>query len=305
MSGIPCSSLSNSIFVVSSTALSPSRHLVIVMAPLCNICSYRQEEGRLRPLYHLHHSAKEVRMMAGVEYSLGNRNYMCPTCMCMHLAITDNGLNVCLSDSQLHNFHLPRDPRVTSPADPVHIDWVTISGGTIADLTHAFKVDYRKQARPMRVFIAAGLNDVLKGATRDTVVERFIHLKETLDAQNAFHPHRKNELVIATLLNPPKLVWFQGNGPPPTNYVNHLADFRELNNWIKFYNTQNGRVTTPSFHRFGVRTNKGKQTHHLSQWRQSEPLHDMLHLNDAMRVRMGQAVIKHFTSEYERFGPLV
>ena len=65
----------------------------------------------------------------------------------------------------------------------MHIDWVTISGGTIAlpAMTHAFQVDYWKEVRPMRVFIAAGLNDMLRGATRDTVVESFIHLKEILD----------------------------------------------------------------------------------------------------------------------------
>ena len=33
----------------------------------------------------------------------------------------------------------------------------------------------------MRVFVTAGLNNVLRGATHNTVVERF---KETLDTQN-------------------------------------------------------------------------------------------------------------------------
>ena len=42
----------------------------------------------------------------------------------------------------------------------------------------------------------------------------------------------------------------------------------------------------------------------MSQWRQSEPVHDMVHLSDAMRVRMGQAVIRHFSCEYDRFGAL-
>ena len=91
----------------------------------------------------------------------------------------------------------------------------TISGGTIADLTHAFHVDYRRQLRPMRIFVSAGLNDILKGASRDTIVERFMNLKEVIDRQNLHHPHAKNELTIATVLNPPKLVCFDGNGPPP------------------------------------------------------------------------------------------
>ena len=277
------------------------------MAPLCNICSYRQTtRDKVGPVYHLHSSAKEVRLMQGMEYSTSrNPDYFCPTCMTRHPTYMDYGLNVCLSDSQLHNVHHPRDQSVVCPPDSVHIDWVTISGGTVADLAHAFTVDYKKSPRPMRILVAAGLNDILRGADRDTVVERFIHLKETIDAQNVFHPHAKNELVIATILNPPKLVWLPGNGSPPNNFKNHLKDLKELNSWIKFYNRENGRVCTPAFHRFGVRTVKGVQAHQLNQWRQSEPVMDMVHLNDRFRVRMGQAVVRHFMGEQDRFGNLV
>ena len=206
--------------------------------------------------------------------------------------------------SQLHNFHLPRVPQVYCPPDLLHVDWLTISGGTISDLTHAYRVDYKKQPRAHRILVSAGLNDLMRGASRDTVVERFIYLKETIDAQNEHHPETKNELVIATILNPPKLAWFAGNGEPPANFQNRLQELRDLNSWIKYYNSQNGRVCTPAFHRFGVRTVKGVQTHHFSQWRQSEPVLDMVHLNDAMRVRMGQAVVRHFRGELDRFGQL-
>ena len=129
---------------------------------------------------------------------------MCPTCMTMHPSRPDIGLNVCLSDSMLHNIHHPRDPLVVCPPDPFHVDWVTISGGTIPDLTHAFTVDYWRQPRPMRILVSAGLNDILRGATRDTIVERFIHMKEVIESQNAYHPEKKNEMVIATIINPPK-----------------------------------------------------------------------------------------------------
>ena len=129
-----------------------------------------------------------------------------------------------------------------------------MSGGTISDLTHAFYVDYKDQPRPMRVLISVGLNDLIRGADVTTMIGSFIALKELVDAQNAKHPHAKNEMVIATVISPPKLVWFEGNGPPPANFVNHLDMIKELNSWIKFYNEQNGRVWTPSFPRFVVRT---------------------------------------------------
>ena len=120
---------------------SPSR-TSCVMAPLCNICSYRQRGERQGPVYHQHNSPREVRILQGVEYSDSNPTYMCPTCVVMHPAKPDIGLNVCLSDSMLHNFHQPRDPTVICPPDPFHVDWVTIPGGTIQDLTQAFIVDY-------------------------------------------------------------------------------------------------------------------------------------------------------------------
>ena len=278
---------------------------LIGMAPFCDICSYRQTgDDRPRPIFHLHSSAREVRIMQGVEYSTKNRNYFCTTCMTTHPTYLDYGLNVCLSDSQLHNFHHPRDPLVDCPPDSLHVDWLTISGGTIADLRHGYLVDYRKQPRAQRILVSAGFNDLMRGASRDTVVERFIHLKETIDAQNAHHPNSKNELVIATILNPPKLVWFSGNGDAPPNFQNRLQELKDLNSWIKFYNSQNGRICTPAFHRFGIRTIKGVLAHHFSQWRQSEPVADMVHLNDRMRVRMGQAVLRHFSGEIDRFGYL-
>ena len=311
MSGITCMMPynTNSVTVVSSPAQTqltrtPSSTVQLEMAPYCMICSYRQAEERPYPMFHFHSSPREVRILQGVEYTTSNPDYMCPTCRVMHSTFPDYGLNVCLGTSQLHNFHQPWDPTVTCPPDPFHIDWVTISGGTIPDLTQAFTVDYRRQPRPMRIFVTAGLNDLLRGASRDTIVERFIHLKETIDAQNVYHPHAKNELVIATILNPPKLVWFDANGPPPPNHINQLKDIKEINDWLKTYNKANGRVCTPSFHRFGVRTLRGVQSHHLSQWRQSEPISDMVHLNDYWRVKMGQAVIKHFRGERDRFGTL-
>ena len=154
----------------------------------------------------------------------------------------------------------------------------------------------------------------MRGASVTTMIERFIHLKEVIEAQNSFHPFKQNELVIATVLNPPKLVWFKGNGPPPANFNNRLKDIMELNSWIQKFNAENGRICTPSFHRFGVRTTKEKvngvgpvttvQRHQFSQWRQSEQTDDMVHLSDRWRVRMGQAVLRHFQGEYERNGAL-
>ena len=165
----------------------------------------------------------------------------------------------------------------------------------------------------MRVLVSAGLNDLMRGASVTDMVARFINLKEVIEKQNSYHSHAPNEMVIATIINPPKLVWFEGNGPAPANFVNKLEMLKEINSWIKFYNKENGRTCTPSFHRFGVRTARRKlgngkiantQSHQFSQWRQSEPTHDMVHLSDQWSVRMGQAVMRWFRGEFDRFGVL-
>ena len=72
----------------------------------------------------------------------------------------------------------------------------------------------------MRILLSAGIDDFAMGKSRDEVVESFIHFKDTIDRQNDFHPEVKNELVIATVLNPPKICWFADNGPPPHNHIN-------------------------------------------------------------------------------------
>ena len=78
-------------------------------------------------------------------------------------------------------------------------------------------LDFAWQIKPMRVFISAGLNDLVCGADSKDIVGKFIHLKEMLDVQNTYHLHTLNELVIAKLLNPPKLGWYPYDGPPPAN----------------------------------------------------------------------------------------
>ena len=223
------------------------------MAPYCNICSYRQPSPKpQRSVYHRHYSSREVRIMQGVEYSSNNHTYMCPSCMDTHIARPENGINVCLGTSQLHDVHRPRDPDVTCPPDILHIDWVTVSGGTIADLEDAFLYDFAKQTRPMRILISAGLNDLAQGVSVTDIIMRFIHLKETVDAQSRYHPSIKNELVIATLLLPPKFIWFPDYGPAPPSHPNLLNEVTELNRWIVYYNKLSGK-STPRFSRFGVR----------------------------------------------------
>ena len=47
----------------------------------------------------------------------------------------------------------------------------------------------------MRILVSAGLNDVIRGADRDTIVGRFIRLKDVIDEQNLFHSHASIQLA--------------------------------------------------------------------------------------------------------------
>ena len=194
------------------------------------------------------------------------------------------------------------------PPDPIHIDWVTVCGATILELERAWLLDYRYERRPMRILICAGIEDIARGRSRDEIVEDLMHFKIAVDNQNVHHPDKRNEMVIATVLNPPKYTWFTDNGHPPRNHHNHLDDIRELNSWITYFNGQNGKNITPRFHRFGVkdcasRDADGRRVrikkHIFSHW---NPDHFLL--KDKLRVKLGTAVVRHFLGEQARSGML-
>ena len=283
------------------------------MPPLCTICSNHQPYPLYpKSVYHRHSSAKEVRIMAGVEYDkYDNPLYLCPTCQVVHSARLSNTLNICLGDSMLHDFHIPKDQGISCPPDSSHVDWVTIPGGKISDLTLAWYLDYHHETRPMRVLCCAGINNLLEGGTKDTVMADLVHMKQVIDTNNRYHPRSKNEFTVATLINPPKLVWYDDNGSPPPNHVNKVAEVRDINDEIMRFNNNNGMLHAPRFQMLGVRTSKkwsddGSwvpfKTHRWNQWRHTEPVHDKVHLSDQMRVKMGQAVVKYLEGEQERAG---
>ena len=243
--------------------------------PACSICSYRQPPPLTpSPVDHSHNSPREIRIMQGVEYCEENVQFMCTTCRVSHMVRSDNSLNILLGDSNLHNIHTPRGGAARSPPDPIHIDWLTISGATIKELELAWQLDYGKYSRPMRILLSAGLADLVKGRSRTDIVADILHFRAVVIKQNEYHPFIKNEFVVATILNPPKLVWFEDNpGPPPPNHVNLLSELKELNSWIAYFNQQMGKIT-PRLHRFGVKNGTQKRNgntvrvqHHLmNQW---------------------------------------
>ena len=161
----------------------------------------------------------------------------------------------------------------------------------------------------MRVLLVAGINDLMKGGSMSSITNSILLLKNAIDDQNSYHPSVKNELVVATLLNPPKLTWFPDTGPPPPGHVNKMEEITSINNWIIEFNSSYNNVT-PRFHRFGVKCGRKfvngaavpLHVHQLGRWRQSEPVHDRVHLSDYWRVRLGKSVVTFFESEQKNNG---
>ena len=159
--------------------------------------------------------------------------YVCPTCKTTHLARPAYGLNICVSDSTLHNLHQPRDEGVVCPADTTHVDWVTVPGSKIAELSLAWSVDYHREAQPMRILLVAGLNDLVKGGTRESVMEAITNFRYMVTQNNRYHPGADNQFAVAPLLCPPKLVWYEDNGRmPPAHAGNRKEEVEQLNNDI-------------------------------------------------------------------------
>ena len=164
--------------------------------------------------------------------------------MVSHPAKLSYDLNICLSSSTLHDFHHPREEGVSCPPDSSHVDWITIPGAKIEDLLYAWRLDYHREPRPMRVLLVAGLNDLIKGGTKESVINEIKRFKVNVKCQNYYHPGHQNKLIVAPILMAPKLVWYPDNGDTPLGYNNRLVELIELNDWIKEFN-QNNYVDAP------------------------------------------------------------
>ena len=253
-------------------------------------------------------------MTKGVEHHHTNPFYLCPTCEAPHLAYQEKvGLNVCVSTSQLHNFHQPREPGVVCPPDSLHVDWLTIPGAKIDELAYAWRLDYHREPRPMRIVLVAGLNDLVQGSSVDAIKDAIERFEADVSSQNRYHV-RRNEFCVAPVLNPPKLTWFPDNGATPFGHKNRLVDLHNLNGWITSFTRRNKIDRVPNFSTWGTRKTTQilkdgspweVKTHRGKEWRQTEARPDMLHLNDAHRIKMGRYITNFFQGELERKGPLL
>ena len=265
--------------------------------PKCLICSGKEVIGYVtKKVYHRHFSSKFLRNCTEAE---GNgRPQFCPTCKREHESESDESnkrLKVCLSSSTLHEFWEPGDSSLQYEGDALHIDWITMSGARISQLTAAWELEYLDEKRPMDVLVVGGMDNIIRGQSGPAIVDALEHLVDLVMWQGRAHPREPNTCAIATLPYPPSLCWLRENEEVPTNFNNQLRNIKWLNGKIEELNLKSG-IKVPKFHSFGVRkmTRFGRQTtrHRPEHWAE-----DGLELTEDQKLKLARQVGRFFLHE--------
>ena len=182
----------------------------------------------------------------------------------------------------------------------MHVDYVTSPGARIEQLEMMWLIDYGEEKLPMDVLMIAGVNNIRSDSVAK-FMERCHSFNATVMKQNS-----KNTYRVATLLMPPRLCWFEANGPlPGPGYDNQLEKVEEMNRQLVIFNNDqfaiqhklyksvgNGKAGSrdraPMFHCFGVRFTNGEREHRMEKWREELPAMK-LHLTNKGRNTMARA----------------
>ena len=263
----------------------------------CRICSYKRIIGyKTKKVKHNHFCSKYFRKCCVPSDKKDSVHY-CPTCKKFHGLCPNERLKICIASSNLHKFWNPSDPYFKYEGDSSHVDYITIPGARINQLTVAWEIQYGKETRGMDIFFAGGLFNIKSGYGSQSIMRALKHFVELVNWQaDTFHPGIKNTCTIAPLPYPPKFCWMGSNRPPPDNFVNKVDVIKEINTKIEVMNRESG-MKAPNFTTFGLRKLKrGRKEitkHRLEHWR-LEGEDEKLTLMDDIRVKMGRQVVKFF-----------
>ena len=268
----------------------------------CQICSEFTSESRRykKVVTHTHFSTLVYRTEAPADE---NGNYPC-----FHCKDTPHSFKprvryaLILSSSTLHYWQGKREINKYRGND-IHVEEITIPGGTVDDLRHAFEAEYSNSYRCVDVLLVCGLNDVLRNRSVEQVLKAYKDLQETV--HRVAPANQRNSVAIATLIIPPKIAGLDDVSGKLKKMVDINAGVRELN----AAQPQEYPVKlAPLFHTWGMGGRKGRSTrprfllegmqyHRPDQWREDEK-ENQLHLSDATRLRMGRCCVEYFKALY-------
>ena len=272
--------------------------------PLCEICSTDD-----LPTFHQHFSSLWLRDITGIEDS--GRSSLCPSCKRIHPPYPYPRQKMVVSDDLLHMVFAPPDQSVNViyPGDTIHIDYLTIPGATLNELTFAFRKEYCEKPleRPVDVVLAAGYNDIIQGHSRQQITDSFRHFADTVLELCKNQHSQRNLVSICDLIYPPQLTWLPDDGPLPLNHSgNKLFTFEWLNEIILSMNMDNGVTEFVRLHKFGIRSctkrrvdqygqvfQRRVRAHRFEHWCQGE-VTTMLHLKNEIRFKIAAAINKYF-----------
>ena len=265
---------------------------------ICRICSNKNILGyKTKEIRHEHFSSKYF-MECEMSKSEKSGSIFCPTCKKPHSDFDQQRVKICISSSSLHEFWAQGESGESYEGDCVHIEYITIPNARINELTVAFEIQYLEDPRPMDVILVAGIENLVKGYQKDSLMKAYKHLVDLVKWQEEkFHPDVENSCGIATLYYPPQVCNFDRN-ELSSQSRNQLQTICELNNDIEGLNAKSG-LKVPNFKRFGVRkSTKGKRAtkHRWEHWVGDQPA-TMLHLRRDQRMKMGRQVGKYFKYE--------
>ena len=237
-------------------------------------------------------------------------SYLCPSCKSRHRPYTEDRVKLVVGDSTVHEFFAPQGYTTTHyEGDLVHVDYITIKGAYIHELVHAFRLECEQlqQAKPLDVVLVGGYADLLSGHNRDFILEGFRYFADRVLALGAkLAPHSKSTVAIASLMYPPKLAWFQDNGPEPYNYRNQKEKINWLNRKIDELNISNSVPTYPGFHTYGIRVDTvtttdsygeevktHRRAHRWGHWLEG-PRREKMSLQHNRRFVLGKALNNYF-----------
>jgi len=278
----------------------------------CEICSEYTGSQNIQPtpVFHTHNSSKNYRINAPLDIW---GNYPCYTCtMTPHSCKIGVRYPVLVTSSILNNWQGLRSIN-GYPGDPIHIEYISIPGATIRDLHHAFRAEYGNTHRPVDVILCSGLNDVIAGSNSDEIMQDIYDFGKTvrsicLGENSAYW----SSFAAATLPFPPQLVSLcEEDRKLKHNYrdtlVNITTRIREMNRGDKHPHIPTDMA--PCFHTWGVRIMQHSKVigpanlmenfadHRLVSWKGTKPK-QMLHLSDALKLKMGKSIVTYFKVIY-------
>ena len=272
----------------------------------CGVCS-ETKDGSLT--HHQHYSSRQARLVApSDEWGL----FSCKTCkISPHSFKSGTRYSILLTSSTLNNW---QGDRLTNKyeGDPIHVDYISIPGGTIDTLIHAFMAEYGGTRTPVDVLLVCGLNDLRdEKKTAEDIMKSIQRLAVRVRNMPGVEL-TASTLAVATLPFAPCMTSLPSESRQVIN--DKTAKLVQLNTLIRDFNMSTSHPLfdtsiAPCFHTWGL---KSSSTPHpqgplnvlekmdgtrRERWREQE-VKRMLHLNDSTRLRMGKACIKYFIALY-------